>query len=321
MERTGGTDRFSSKLRRGMSLIIAAALMTSCSVGVHNESVPGEDDFPEITITEPVITEPSITEESIPFFPAIKYTTAEPEKGTLEGNRQTINFCRDGQKINGRITIPEGEGPFETIIICGGLYSRMGRYSSKAKSYCNKGFAVIEFDFLNGAPPPDYADPEYIGDFIFEQILDVYAVVDSLKFIQEVDTNSVYLYGHSMGGLVASYVGTLRQDDISGLILVDPSFYASRLMEFEHEETITTDIDHLITFCEIPVVIITGTTGSFGEDPDFFEEELEAFPDCRYVIIDGANHHMDGESGELVVESSVRAIRSWCNKLTLLCIL
>ena len=31
---------------------------------------------------------------------------------------------------------------------------------------------------------------------------------------------------HSMGGLVASYVGTMRQTEIKGLILNDPSYYA-----------------------------------------------------------------------------------------------
>ena len=293
-----------------ITIIVAATLLASCRTIAAEESI----DYR----VEPMTVTPSPTNTPTPtpvhVFPDLEYEISEPVIGELEeeGSRtRYVTFYRDGNPIDGKITVPEGEGPFKTIIISSGMYARLGRYSAKAKRYSDNGYAVIEFFFQNGTAPPDYADPEYIGDFVYEQILDLYAVIDATEYIPEIDQDNIYLYGHSMGGLVSSYVGTMRQTEIKGLILVDPSFYAADLMNFENEKKITTDIYSIISRCYIPVVIITGTEGSFGEDPHFFDEARETFFDCEYVVIDGADHHMDGEASDQVVDRSVEVMKAW----------
>lgn len=288
---------------------VMLVLLTSCG---RTQVTEPSQTTPETTVQRIMMsTEPRETEPQLPIFLSIDYSIKEPEIEDEEGQIQYITFYRDGNPIQGKITHPEGKGPFKTIVISGGLYSHFGRYSNKAQSYSEKGYAVIEFQFQNGTPPDSYADPEYLGDFIFEQVLDLYAVIDSLEYISYVDTSNIYLYGHSMGGLVTSYAGTLRQSEIKGLILVDPSFYAADIMHFEHKQTITTNIYSLISKCMIPTVIITGTEGSFGEDPHFFDEARAALPDCEYVVIDGAGHRMEGEASEKVVERSVEVMKKW----------
>ncbi|MBO4522121.1 MAG: alpha/beta hydrolase, partial [Methanomicrobium sp.] len=261
-----------------------------------------EETTTAATTTSAVIKRSPTPVPDLPPF-EYEYTVAAPTVSKAEPGSRTRNvvFYRDGNPIDGKITVPEGKGPFKTIIISNGLYASLGRYSGKALRYSENNYAVIEFQFQNGAnPPPDYSDPEYLGDFIYEQVLDLYAVIDSMTYFPEVDLGNIYLYGHSMGGLVCSYAGTYRQHEIKGLLLVDPSFYAAERMNFEHEETITTDIYPLISQCYIPAVIITGTAGSFGEDPHFFDEARAALPDCEYVVIEGANHRMDGDASNQV---------------------
>ena len=282
-------------------------LMTSCGKAPEDVIESVSETTSETTV-ERIMMSTEIGQNSIP---EIEYSISKPIFEMTDSTSKEITFYRDGKPILGRITYPEGKGPFKTIVISSGLYAAFGRYYSKALKYSEYGYAVIEFQFQNGTPPPSYDDPEYLGDYVFDEILDLYAVIDSLAYIPNVDTSNIYLYGHSMGGLVTAYVGTLRQKEIRGLILVDPSFYASYAMNFEKEEKITTDIYSLITECRIPVVIITGTAGSFGEDPTFFDEERKAFPNCEYVVIEGANHRMDGEAGEMVVEKSVEVMKRW----------
>lgn len=298
-----------------MSLMLT--LCSSCSKPVAETTETTEETTEETTVETTVLpTETTMDEDLVLEFAAVNYEITAPVVGDEEGNVKSVQFFRDGMTIKGRLTLPEGSGPFRTIIISGGLYSRLGRYTSKAEGFSERGYAVVEFDFLNGAPPPDYKDPDYIGDFIFEQILDLNAVLDSLAYIPEVDLANVYIYGHSMGGLVASYVGTERQYDLMGLVLADPSFYATSLMSFEHEKTITKDIHSIVAKCDIPVVIITGTKGSFGEDPHFFDKDIEAFPHCEYVVVEGADHHMNGEPGKKVVERAVEVMESWGKRYT-----
>ena len=266
------------RVKSALTATIALFLLVSCS---HTPE-------PEVTLEETAkitlatTTAETSAAETESLYPGFEYTVNSPLVMRSDSNTKPVIFYRDISPIKGRITYPEGEGPFKTVIISSGLYGRLGRYSNKVKSYTERGYAVVEFNFQNGAPPPGYADPEYLGDFIYDEVLDLFAVIDSMKFIPEVDISYLYLYGHSMG-----------------------------IMNFEGGETITTDIYPLFAECGIPAVLITGTEGSFGEDPHFFDEAMEAFPNIEYVVIDGADHHMDGAASEKVVERSIEAMTSW----------
>ncbi len=294
-----------------ISLAVAAALMASCSA----KPEPAKDATAKNVIETTVTVETTVEEDTGPEFPPITYDISDPELEKAEGLTKEVYFSRDGQLICGKITYPNsrefGQGPYKTIIFSHGLYAPLGRYSDKARYYSEYGYAVIEFEFQNSDVPDPYEDPEYIGDYIYEEVKDLFAVIDSAKYLPDVDASNIYLYGHSMGGLVASYAGAMRQEDIKGLILVDPSFYATDLMEFEKEQTITTDIYSLLKELTIPVLIITGTEGSFGEDPHFFDDARKAIPHCQYIVIEGADHIFGGEASEHLVDVSVEAMKKW----------
>ena len=287
--------------------LIFAVLLASCTKKPDATVPESETDLERIEMS----VDGGNSLERLPYCENINYTVSRPDVDKVTGSTQEVVFYRDGNPIYGKITHPRGMGPFKTIVISNGLYAPLGRYSNKAQAFCEYGYAVVEFNFQNNFPPEDYTDPEYLGDFIFEQVSDLCAVIDSLSYFAYIDTSNVYIYGHSMGGLVASYVGTYRQRDVNGLILVDPSFYAADIMWFENEQTITTDIYPLISQCNLPVVIITGTAGSFGEDPNFFDDARAAFPDCEYVVIEGATHIFEGDASWAVVETAVEMIDKW----------
>ena len=301
-------NRFKSVL----AFILTATLLASCAneQGVTETTALPEtgpaSEAAEMTLEEPLAEEGV----SSPLFPEFKYDY-EISEASVQHRVRTVTFYRDGNPISGKLTLPEGDGPFKTIIISGGLYTNLGRYSAKAQRYAGYGYAVVEFKFQNGTAPKPYKDPKYLGDFIYEQVLDLYAVMDEVKLFPEVDTNNIYLYGHSMGGLVCSYAGTMRQNEIKGLILNDPSYYACKIMKFENEKTISTDIYPLISRCYVPVVIISGTR-AFAADPNKdFDQAIASLPYCDYIVLDGADHHMDGEAGNQVVDCSVEVMKKW----------
>ena len=302
----------SKQFLKVITAALAATLLASCA------NQPDVTETTELTETELIeeiadtdLEEPEEGEtKKAPLFPEFKYEY-EISEAQRQHRVRTVTFYRDGNPISGKFTVPEGVGPFKTIIISGGLYTNLGRYSTKAQRYCDYGYAVVEFKFQNGTAPKPYKDPKYLGDFIYEQVLDLYAVMDEVKLFPEVDVNNIYLYGHSMGGLVCSYAGTMRQTEIKGLILNDPSYYACKIMKFEGEKTIRTDIYPLISRCYVPVVIISGTK-AFAADPNKdFDQAIASLPYCDYIVIEGADHHMDGEAGIQVVDRSVEVMKKW----------
>ena len=50
---------------------------------------------------------------------------------------------------------------------------------------------------------------------------DINVILDSLSALPKVDTGRVFLWGHSFGGLIASYVGCRFPDEIKGMMLVE----------------------------------------------------------------------------------------------------
>ncbi len=294
----------SSRIKCLILIVVTACLLASCS---KPQPVKPGKVMNENTDRQPIKTRLVKVEE----FPPIEYSILMPAVSKSEGRTKEVIFYRDGGEIYARLTVPQGQGPFKTIIITSGLYAPLGRYSDKAEHYSEHGFAVIEFLCQNGTRPESGEDPAFLGNFVVDQIKDLYAVIDSCEYLPEVDTSNIYLYGHSMGGIVVCYAGTYRQDEIKGLILVDPSFYAPEIMWFEDEVLLDRDLYPILETCKIPVIIFTGTEGSFGEDPDFFKPALAAFPNVQFVVIEGATHTMDGVEGEHLVDLSVEAIESW----------
>ena len=305
----------SGRITKVIAAVMSAMLLASCSdwpSGLET-TLPAESPESTAVVTEAAATStptPLPTEKPIPQFPEFQYdyVTSDPQLGYKIRN---ITFYRDGNPIQARITYPEGEGPFKTIIISNGLYAYFGRYADKAQRYTTYGYAVIEFQFQNGTAPSPYHDPDWLGDFIYEQVLDLYAVLDGAKKVPEVDIENIYLFGHSMGGLVASYVGTMRQTEIKGLILNDPSYYAVKIMKFEEEKTIRTDIYPLISRCYIPVVIISGTKAFACDPAKQFDQARASLPYSEYYVIEGATHTFNGEYGDQVVDISVECIQRW----------
>ena len=241
------------------------------------------------------------------------YEISDPEIEKDSGTTKNVTFYRNGNPIKAKIMLPEGEGPFKTIVIVGGLYASLGFYSNKAQVFNENGYAVVEIRPTNNKMPPFYKEPEYLGDFVFEQMLDLSAVMDALKFFSQVDLSHIYLYGHSMGGLAAVYAGVLRQDAIKGIILVEPSFQYPENMAFENGQKLPADFYSFLSDCQVPVVIIQGT----GERPDlhdfphFYDKAIESLPKGEIIIIDGADHLMNGEYGEQMVDSVCGLINEW----------
>ena len=253
---------------------------------------------------------PTPTAKPVPKFPEFDpdYKTVAPALGY---KTRSLTFFRDGNSIQARITYPEGEGPFKTIIISNGLYAGFGRYAAFAQRFTIYGYAVVEYQYQNGTAPSPYHDPDWLGDFIYEQVLDLYAVLDGTKLIPEVDSDNIYLFGHSMGGLVTSYVGTMRQTEIKGLLLLDPSYYAAKIMKFEGEKTIRTDIYPLISRCYVPVVIISGTKAFACDPAKQFDQARASLPYSEYYVIEGATHTFKGEYGDQAVDIAVECMTKW----------
>ena len=242
----------------------------------------------------------------------IDYETAAPLVTDISDTEKAVTFYRDGMEIEGKVYLPEGDGPFPVIVLSCGLLQPYTDYEADAQRFADNGYAAVAFSFIDYSDP-DAEQPSDYGQVFLSETRDLYAVMDSLEYLPEVDCDCVYLWGHSMGGLVAAFAGCDRASEVMGLILVEPAIVIGEELQVAYEDGSceTLRIYDLLESCGLDTVIYMGTHDGYGEDPTSFDQVLEVMPSAELVIIDGADHFFEGEYGQQMVEDACEKITSW----------
>ncbi len=134
-------------------------------------------------------------------------------------------ICKyNGEKIYGIINVPDYfEGKIPIVILCHGFSDN---YNSM-RDFCDlleeKSIASYLFDFRGGGFDC-HSDMEMKDMSILTEIDDLNTVIDMVKTLDFIDTDRVYLLGHSQGGLVTALVANNRVEDIESIFLLSPAF-------------------------------------------------------------------------------------------------
>ena len=121
--------------------------------------------------------------------------------------------------------VPEGDGPFPTVICAHGITGMCFNFFDYANILSQNGYLVYAFDFCGGNYDDNaQSDGEFIDMTINSEMADLKAVFEEVKTWDEVDTDNMFLMGHSQGGLVSSLVAGDIMDELQGLILIAPGY-------------------------------------------------------------------------------------------------
>lgn len=154
--------------------------------------------------------------------------TDEPSTEAQNGpNGRAIMFGEDDFKLEGTLSIPEGEGPFPAVVLVHGSGSTdrdetiFGNKPFKdiAEGLLEKGIAVLRYDKRTFTHGQKFVDPELMGSFTIydETIDDAQYAVEYLKGVDGIDAGQIFVLGHSLGGNQAPRIAKDRTD-IAGII-------------------------------------------------------------------------------------------------------
>ena len=125
----------------------------------------------------------------------------------------------DGNKIYERCWLPEDTSSVKAIlIIVHGLAEHSGRYEHVAEYMIPKGIAVGSIDHRSHGKS-DGKDSEF--NSIDELVEDLHIFVNLIK--ERLPDVPLFMYGHSLGGLIATHYAIKKQPDFKGLILTGPA--------------------------------------------------------------------------------------------------
>ena len=336
--------------KKVLALLIAASMFTavscSSSTPVDDREAPPETERTEeetTTTTEETTTEETTTttseettvETSAQFEEILEldfsYETSDPVITSEEDGLINIDFYRDDLCLSSRIYLPEGDGPFPTVIVATGLRVSCDEYEELAENYAQQGIACVLFDFAGGPEGESHSDGEQLDMCLTSEVKDLNAVLDGIMTLDIVDKDNIFLFGHSFGGEVSTVVASQRENDINALILMEPAFLMSDMVRmfipegspipesvsFPYylghdfiEEMLAFDIFEYIPEFDGSVILFAGDTGdALGLSyPEYFEQAGEAFPSVEVVTVEGADHAFSGDAGYTMFDLSMEFI-------------
>lgn len=150
--------------------------------------------------------------------PAQINSNDEPTNSSILEKEITIGS--DQWKLPGTLTLPNTEGPFPAVILVHGSGPNdrdESGYSYKpfkdiANGLTSQGIAVLRYDKRNKVHkmPNSYTVQDLVVD-------DVLSAFELLKNRKEIDSNRIFILGHSLGGLLIPKIGE-QIPDAAGLI-------------------------------------------------------------------------------------------------------
>lgn len=218
-----------------------------------------------------------------------------------------MRVTRDGLSIYGKLYTPvEAEGKYPAVI----LSHSANMTSDSMSSYCQRlaamGYVAYAFDFCGGSKN-SRSDGDEADMTVFTEVEDLEAVLEAVRGLDCVDSQSVYLFGTSQGGLVSALTAAAHPDAVRGLMLFYPAFNIAELAEkFGSFMTgsagslyISTlqgyDVYEHITPYTGDVLIVHGTK-DFIVPSSYAEKAADLYEHCELHLIEGASHGFNKEN-------------------------
>lgn len=239
-------------------------------------------------------------------------------KLNYEYETKEIIVNNNGDNIYGILYMPITESKVPTIIFShgfGGTHSVGTPYAEKLASY---GIAFYEFDFRGGATY-NKSDGTPTEMSIFTEKSDLEAVLNTIKQMDFVDNNNIFLMGTSQGGMVSAMVSADHKEEIKADILLYPafcipedarnrygninnvpdnaSFMGMTVGKTYYQDLFNFDVYNEIKKFDKNVLIIHGDRDSIV-DISYSERAIKEYSNSELKTIKGAGHGFYGESFE-----------------------
>ena len=168
-----------------------------------------------------------LSEITIPFMRARSFLGGQIHtRSILEESsaftRYYIDYPSDDLTVTGIMHMPAGEGPFPVLILLHGYYDRDRYFSGAgttqaAEHFAKQGYLVLAPDFRSWGESDSGISLFHMG-----LVTDVLNLISSISSINEADPGRIGIWGHSMGGGIATKVLTI-DERVKAAVLYAPN--------------------------------------------------------------------------------------------------
>ena len=230
---------------------------------------------------------------------------------------------RDGQKIYGKLYLPETQEPLPAVILCHGFGGNLTHMESYAEYFAQNGIAAYAFDFIGGGARGNLSDGKTTEMSVLTEAEDLDIVIDEIQKREDIDKDNLYLMRASQGGYVITYTAAQRVREIKGLIALFPAYLlgetapsnpetipeTSTLLGTEigriyYEDAASVDIYDVMKNYTRDVLIMHGTQDRLVPI-SYSERVVRVLPSAELVTFEGAGHGFQDKDWQRSAELSL----------------
>lgn len=269
-----------------IAMSLASLIVISGFAVLEPKAAESDKSIIDELVNEAVIEAP--VKREAPF----DYETRKPVVSLAAANEKDITFFRDDNVVKAKMMLPEGNGPFKTVVMRGELGSNYYEYQTIADALKENGYAVL---FVKNTHESEIirrsggSGVKTVADVYFEQVLDHFAVIDEMRYIPEIDMDNIYLWGHDLGGVISLYTGVERQDEIKGMVIVQPYLNENQALKFSEDPELMVRLYEILPGCTVPTAILEPENSPLSAS----RKATESMPDGRIVLFEGSISKFD----------------------------
>ena len=274
------------KSLKAIAMSLASLIVISGFAVLEPKAAESDKSIIDELVNEAVIEAP--VKREAPF----DYEIRKPVVSRVSDYEKDITFFRDDNVVKAKMLLPEGSGPFKTVVMRGELGSTYYEYQTIADALKENGYAVL---FVKNTHESEIirrsggSGVKTVADVYFEQVLDHFAVIDEMRYIPEIDMDNIYLWGHDLGGVISLYTGVERPDEIKGMVIVQPYLNENQALKFSEDPELMVRLYEILPDCTVPTAILEPENSPLSAS----KKATDCMPDGRIVLFEGSLSKFD----------------------------
>lgn len=137
--------------------------------------------------------------------------------------KSVVKINHQGREIYGVSYMPDNKKKCPVVIFSHGYNGTNVDFAMNSEYLTANGVGAYCFDFCGGSVHSK-SDLKTTEMSIFTEKEDLCAVIDTIKDWENVDSDNIFLFGGSQGGLVTALAAEDYSDVIKGMLLLFPAF-------------------------------------------------------------------------------------------------
>lgn len=136
--------------------------------------------------------------------------------------KREFRIAHHGRNTDCSFYEPEGTKKYPVVIFSHGYNGHKSDFDISASYLAENGTGALCLTFSGGSTRDEsgFATTDMT---LFTEEEDLLAALDAVRGMERADTEQIYLFGASQGGLVSAMAAEDRKEDIAGLILLYPA--------------------------------------------------------------------------------------------------